>query len=94
VSPRRVRRRPEAAAPAPAPAAEVVEPWGDSAWVVRRVPGSPGKSYRCPGCDQTLDSAQPHVVAWPAEGLNSGLEWRRHWHSACWARRHRPGPAR
>jgi hypothetical protein len=38
---------------------------------------------RCPGCDQEIRPATPHVVAWP----DGELELRRHWHTACW--RHR-----
>ena len=57
-------------------------PPGESAedgFVVRRVAGNaPGRSYRCPGCDQELDGGTPHVVAWP-EGRPDD---RRHWHTA------------
>lgn len=53
-------------------------------YFARRVTGSSAtKSYRCPGCDQEIRPGTPHVVAWPA----FGLEDRRHWHSACWDRR-------
>ena len=55
--------------------------------VVRSVAGSPGRTYRCPGCDQELRSAVPHVVAWP-EGRPDD---RRHWHTACWSARDRRG---
>jgi hypothetical protein len=66
-----------------APAGEQVE----DGFVVRRVPGSSGRAYRCPGCDQELPSGSPHVVAWP-EGRPDD---RRHWHTACWAARDRRG---
>jgi hypothetical protein len=63
----------------------------DGRWIVRTVPGaSATKTYRCPGCQQTIPVGTPHLVAWPAEpGLlsDSGLEERRHWHSNCWQRR-------
>ncbi len=63
----------------------------DGTWVVRSVPGSAaGKSYRCPGCSQTIRPGLAHVVTWPqTPGLLSAspVEERRHWHTACWARR-------
>lgn len=65
------------------PAGERVE----DGFVVRSVAGSPGRTYRCPGCDQELRSSAPHVVAWP-EGRPDD---RRHWHTACWAARDRRG---
>ena len=63
---------------------ERAESWPDGDFAVRRVSGSAGgKVYRCPGCDQEIRSATPHVVAWP-EGR---LDDRRHWHTACWSSR-------
>jgi hypothetical protein len=59
----------------------------EDGFVVRSLPGSPGRTYRCPGCDQELPSAAPHVVAWP-EGREDD---RRHWHTACWSARGRRG---
>ena len=70
----------------------------DDEWVVRRVTGSAStRAYRCPGCDQEIRPATPHVVAWPAsfregEGEDTGLGERRHWHTACWNARGRRGP--
>jgi hypothetical protein len=63
-------------------------------WNVRRVSGSAStKSYRCPGCEQQILPATPHVVVWPenpsllgAIGGAQSLDERRHWHSACWQR--------
>ena len=49
------------------------------------------KTYRCPGCDQEIRPATPHVVAWPAES-GRGLEDRRHWHTPCWNARDRRTP--
>ena len=73
---------------------EQVEEWGGDEWVVRRVTGSAStKPYRCPGCDQLIRPATPHVVAWPAE-TGRGLEDRRHWHASCWTARERRGPRR
>ncbi len=66
----------------------------DDEWVVRPVTGSAStRAYRCPGCDQEVRPATPHLVVWPAwpEG-EAGLEDRRHWHTACWAARGRRGP--
>jgi hypothetical protein len=63
---------------------ENAESWPDGDFAVRHVTGSAGtKTYRCPGCDQEIRGATPHVVAWP----ESRLDDRRHWHSACWANR-------
>ena len=53
-------------------------------YMVRKVTGSAStKPYRCPGCDQLIPTATPHIVAW----LEEDLEGRRHWHSACWAKK-------
>jgi hypothetical protein len=61
----------------------------EDGWVVRPLTGSrTGRTYRCPGCDQELPAAAPHVVAWP-EGREAD---RRHWHTTCWAARGRRGP--
>lgn len=67
----------------------------DGSWMVRRLSGSAaGKAYRCPGCDQTIAPAVPHVVVWPenpsllgALGGGQSMDERRHWHTACWQRR-------
>ena len=62
-------------------------------YVVRRVTGSAAtKPYTCPGCRQTIRPATPHVVAWPVVPTSfgrdaSGLDERRHWHTACWRAR-------
>ncbi|MEU8221160.1 hypothetical protein [Kribbella sp. NPDC048915] len=66
----------------------------DGEWIVRRISGSASaKSYRCPGCDQLIPPATPHVVVWPespsllgAIGGSQSLDERRHWHTACWQR--------
>jgi hypothetical protein len=60
----------------------------ENGYVVRALSGSgAGRTYRCPGCDQELDGATAHVVAWP-EGREDD---RRHWHSSCWGARGRRG---
>ena len=59
----------------------------EDGFVVRQVSGASGRPYRCPGCDQELRPATPHVVAWP-EGRPDD---RRHWHTACWTARDRRG---
>ena len=76
----------------------------DDEWVVRQVTGSAAtRAYRCPGCDQEIRPATPHVVAWPAsfreteddsddDTMDAGLAERRHWHTACWRARGRRGP--
>ena len=64
----------------------------DGAWLVRTVRASDsGKVYRCPGCQQEVSAATPHVVAWPADGIG-GVEDRRHWHAPCWRARSRRRP--
>ena len=52
------------------------------------------ETFRCPGCHQVIRPATPHTVAWPVVPLSfaagaTGLDERRHWHSACWAARER-----
>jgi len=73
---------------------ERVESFLGEEYVVRRVTGSAAtKRYRCPGCQQTIRPATPHTVAWPVLGSmfsgpeESGLDERRHWHTACWGAR-------
>jgi hypothetical protein len=76
---------------------ETVEQADDGDWVIRRLTGSAtSKVYRCPGCDQEIRPATPHVVTWPAYPRDSDLEpwdtvsaadWRRHWHATCWRAR-------
>ena len=46
---------------------ETIEEAADGDWVVRALTGSAStKAYRCPGCDQEIRPATPHVVSWPA----------------------------
>ncbi len=60
------------------------ESWPDGDFAVRRVGGGASdKTYRCPGCDQEVSGATPHVVAWPQDRVDD----RRHWHTACWSKR-------
>lgn len=70
----------------------------DGEWVVQRITGSAStKMYRCPGCDQEIRPATPHIVAWPFDtgGLDdSRLQERRHWHTPCWNARIHRRPAR
>jgi hypothetical protein len=90
--PRQNRRYPDGRRPAiPLGGAERREDWRGETYAVRPVPGmSATKPYRCPGCDQLVAIGTPHVVVWRADDL--GAENRRHWHTACWAARHRRGP--
>ncbi|MFI0805983.1 ATP/GTP-binding protein [Streptomyces echinatus] len=60
--------------------------WRGEDWAVRRVAGAGGKAYRCPGCEQTIPSGVPHVVAWRE---HQGAQERRHWHRTCWNARDR-----
>jgi hypothetical protein len=87
------RRRPVRQVRPGGPTRDVVESGPDGDWVVRSVTGSAAtKPYRCPGCDQQIPPATPHVVAWPADG--GGLDDRRHWHTGCWRSRLRRRPGR
>lgn len=65
----------------------VTESHPDGEWFVRKLTGSSAiKTYRCPGCDQEIRPATPHIVAWSAD-LPEGAEDRRHWHTPCWSNR-------
>lgn len=69
---------------------ETVEEWRGEDYQVRRITGSAStKPYRCPGCDQLIRPATPHVVAWPLADAEAGD--RRHWHGPCWQARDRRG---
>ena len=88
------RRRParRASRATPTRAEDALEEHPDGDWYVRAITGSSStKAYRCPGCDQQIRPATPHIVAWPAHG---SPEDRRHWHTACWRARDRRGPTR
>lgn len=87
MSPRRARRRDDDPHPLRT-GVEAVEVHPDGDWVVRPLTGSgTGKTYRCPGCDQEIRPATPHVVAWPVGAEDD----RRHWHRPCWQARDRRG---
>lgn len=87
------RRRDDDRPMSPAYASSTVESHPDGDWMVRKVTGSAStKDYRCPGCDQLIRPATPHVVAWPVDEGDRGLEARRHWHTPCWVARDRRGP--
>jgi len=71
---------------------DTVQTWSDGDWLVRTIPGGAAtKTYRCPGCSQSIPPATPHVVVWPAEPsswvVDSPVAERRHWHTGCWNRR-------
>lgn len=87
--------RPDAAPVAPG--VRRTEEYRGAVWVVSPVTGSrAAKPYRCPGCDQEIPPAVPHVVVWPFDGpvgLVAGVAERRHWHTPCWSARDRRGPA-
>lgn len=70
---------------------EIQERKADGEWVVRTLRGSSAKEYRCPGCSQLIRMGRPHVVAWPVHKAllsDAAIDDRRHWHTACWARKH------
>jgi len=61
----------------------------DGLYIVRKLTGSGAtKPYRCPGCDQMIPMATPHIVAW----LDGDEDGRRHWHSACWTKKNKRRP--
>ena len=61
-----------------------VEEHDEGIFTVRKITGSTSnKPYRCPGCDQLIPTATPHIVAWPHDDVES----RRHWHTACWQKK-------
>lgn len=64
----------------------------DGAWMVQNVTVDRAiKEYLCPGCSRRIPVGVAHLVAWPrvpSLGLSSGVDERRHWHTACWNRRH------
>ena len=63
----------------------------DGRWITRTIAvGASAKAYVCPGCNQAIAAGQAHLVVWPEQppvGSSSGVEHRRHWHTACWQRR-------
>ena len=68
---------------------ETVEEHSDGIYMVRKITGSRSeKPYRCPGCDQIIPTATPHIVAWLEEDIDS----RRHWHTPCWSKRNERKP--
>jgi hypothetical protein len=68
---------------------ESIEEHSDGTYRVRKLTGSSSnKPYRCPGCDQVIPMATPHIVAW----LEHDEESRRHWHTPCWAKKNNRGP--
>ncbi|MEI6867279.1 MAG: hypothetical protein WCK62_02145 [Actinomycetes bacterium] len=63
---------------------ETIEEHTEGTYRVRKITGSTStKPYRCPGCDQLIPTATPHIVAW----LEEDIESRRHWHTPCWTKR-------
>ncbi|MDO5672237.1 MAG: hypothetical protein Q4G30_05180 [Actinomycetaceae bacterium] len=59
---------------------------------VSRVSGS-AKPYTCPACLRPIPAGTAHVVAWRNTGgfgVDTGVDARRHWHTACWNRGLRP----
>ncbi|WP_040160441.1 hypothetical protein [Nigerium massiliense] len=63
----------------------------DGRWIIKNIPAERAeKRYLCPGCNRDIPVGVAHLVAWPDEphiGSSTGLDDRRHWHNACWARR-------
>ena len=88
----RINRRRDDHLPLRSAAAARVEVAADGEWQVRQVSGSAAiRTYRCPGCDQVIETGTPHVVAWPADEVEDLADdrdnvERRHWHTGCWRR--------
>lgn len=63
----------------------------DGEWQVRHIRGgSSEKEYTCPGCHQTIQIGQAHLVSWREDhifGVEYGANERRHWHTKCWESR-------
>lgn len=63
----------------------------DGNWWVRQITGATStKTYRCPGCQQLIAPATPHMVVWPEVKpllSEAAIDERRHWHRACWSRK-------
>ena len=91
---RRHRRRAEVPTPLGTGTSTRVDHRGGEDWYVRPVPGAAAvRTYRCPGCQQSIPPSTPHLVVWPVEPSllavsagETGLAERRHWHQGCWAR--------
>ncbi|MGY4712487.1 hypothetical protein ACXDF8_23500 [Mycolicibacterium sp. CBM1] len=92
---RRPARRRDSVLP-PLPGRRRIETGADGFdYEVRPIPGVRAiKSYRCPGCDHEIRSGIAHVVVWPVDQGDTGLDDRRHWHTGCWANRATRGPTR
>lgn len=88
---RRPSKHLRAARPLSLSAGQTSDTKADGRWVTRPITTQRAtKDYTCPGCGQTIAAGVAHLVAWPATppiGSSSGLEHRRHWHTACWRRR-------
>ncbi|MDQ3415522.1 MAG: hypothetical protein M3474_00110 [Actinomycetota bacterium] len=92
---RRHRRRPPPSTPLGGASTVRIEQRGGEDYHVRAVTGSAAThDYRCPGCQQPVRPATPHLVVWPVEpsllafaARETGLAERRHWHTGCWRAR-------
>lgn len=68
---------------------QTVEEHNEGIYTVRKITGSSSsKPYRCPGCDQLIPTATPHIVAW----IDDDLDSRRHWHTSCWSKKDQRKP--
>lgn len=69
-----------------------MESKADGDWRVRALSGvTSSKTYTCPGCSRTIVPGTAHLVVWPVEKAllsADAIEERRHWHTACWRRKH------
>lgn len=92
MSPRRnypKNKRPKSDDRDPTTSNQTFEEHQEGLYTVRRLSGSASnKPYRCPGCDQLIPLATPHIVAW----LEDEEDNRRHWHNVCWSKKDKRGP--
>lgn len=73
----------------PAQSFQSIEEHHEGIYTVRKITGSSSnKPYRCPGCDQLIPTATPHIVAW----IDDDIDSRRHWHTACWGKKDQRRP--
>ena len=74
------------------PAAERIVDKRDGQWFVRPITGRDvGQDLHLPGMPAAITPATPHMVVWPVEKAlltADAIDERRHWHTACWTRRH------
>ncbi|MBX7433383.1 hypothetical protein JDV09_14865 [Mycobacterium sp. Y57] len=91
---RPARAKPVRGNPLPAPRRIEVGPDGYD-YEVRPIAAARAvKIYRCPGCDHEISPGTTHLLVWPADAGERGIDDRRHWHTPCWTHRANRRPTR